>query len=117
MSRKLLSSLDMLNFSQVVNEPTHECGHTLDWVMFRREDNVLRSTSVIQSITSDHFCVVCELCVAVPPDPAVCRESRNIRATARAAFRDDLCMFVSPELCLSIDYFNSTFQSFLKKKN
>ena len=82
--------------TQAVNEPTHERGHTLDWVMFRPRDNVLCSTSVTQSIASDHFCVVCELCVAVPPDPAVYRESRNIRAIDRAAFRDDLCMLVFP---------------------
>ena len=31
------------------------------------------------------------------------RESRNIRAIDRAAFRDDLCMLVSPELCPSTD--------------
>ena len=37
---KLLNSLDMFNFSQAVNEPTHEHGHTLGRVMFRPEDNV-----------------------------------------------------------------------------
>ena len=73
------------------------------------------STSVTQSIASDHFCVVCKLRVAVPPDPAVYRESRNISAIDRAAFRDDLCMPVSPELCPSIDDFNSTLQSLLEK--
>ena len=83
--------------------------------MFRTEDNVSCSTPVTQSIASDYFCVVCELRVAVPPDPAVYRESRNIRATDRAAFRDDLCMLVSPELCPSIDDFNSTLQSLLEK--
>ena len=83
--------------------------------MFRPEDNVLCSTSVTRSIASDHFCVVCELRVAVPPDPAVYRESRNISAIDRAAFHDDLCMLVSPELCPSIDDFNSTLQSLLEK--
>ena len=72
-SAKLLSSLDMFNFSQAVNQPTHERGPTLDWVMFRPEDNVLCSTSVTKSINSDQFCVVCKLCVAVPPNPAVYR--------------------------------------------
>ena len=76
---KLLNSLDMFNFSQAVNKPTHELGHTLDWVMFRPEDNGLCSTAVTQAISSDHFCVVCELCVAVPPDPAVYRESSTRR--------------------------------------
>ena len=84
-------------------------------VMSRPEDTVLCSASVAQSIASDHFCVVCELCVAVPPDPAVYRESRNILAIDRAAFRDDLCMLVSPELCPSIDDFNGTLQ-FLPEK-
>ena len=83
--------------------------------MSRPEDTVLCSASVAQSIASDHFCVVCELCVAVPPDPAVYRESRNIRAIDRAAFRGDLCMLVSPELCPSIDDFNSRLQSLLEK--
>ena len=83
--------------------------------MFRTEDNVFCSTSVTQSVASDHFCVVCELCVAVPPDPAVYKESRNIRAIDIAAFRDDLCTLVSPELCPSIDDFNSTLQSLLEK--
>ena len=110
---KLLNSLDMFNFSQAVNEPTH--GHTLDWVMFRTEDNVFCSTAVTQSIASDHFCVVRELRVAAPPDPAVYRESRNIRAIDRAAFRGDLCMLVSPELCPSIDDFNNRLQSLLEQ--
>ena len=105
----------MFNFSQAVHEPTHERGHTLDWVMFRPEDNVLCSTSVTQPIASDYFCVDCELCVAVPPDPAVYRESRNIRAIDRAALRYDLCMLVSPELCPSIDDFSSTLQSLQEK--
>ena len=47
---KMLSYLDMLSFSQAVNEPTHECGHTLDWVMFRSEDNVLRTFCVCYSL-------------------------------------------------------------------
>ena len=112
---KLLNSFDVFNFSQAVNEPTHERGHTLDWIMVRPEDNVLCSTSVTESIASEHFFVVCELCVAVPPDPAVYRESRNIRAIDRAAFRGDLCMLVSPELCPSIDDFNNRLQSLLEQ--
>ena len=76
---------------------------------------MLCSSTVTRAIASDHFCVVCELCVAVPPDPAVYRESRNIRAIDRASFRDDLCMLVSPELWPSIHDFNSTLQSLLEK--
>ena len=79
------------------------------------DQKIMCSTSVTQSIASDHFCVVCKLRVAVPPDPAVYRESRNISAIDRAAFRDDLCMLVSPELCPSIDDINSTLQSLLEK--
>ena len=112
---KLLSYLDMFSFSQAVNEPTHERGHTLDWVMFRSEDNVLRSASVTHSIASDHYCVVCGLCIAVPSDPAVYRESRNIRAIDRPAFRADLNRLVCPELCPLIDNSTKTFDSVLER--
>ena len=59
---KLLSSLDMFNFSQAVNEPTHERGHTLDWVMFRPEDNVLCSTSATQLLLITSVLFVTLLC-------------------------------------------------------
>ena len=59
---KLLDSLDMFNFSQAVNEPTHERGHTLDWVMFRPEDNVLCSTSATQLLLITSVLFVTLLC-------------------------------------------------------
>ena len=43
------------------------------------------------------------------------RESRNIRAIDRAAFRADLDTLVSPELCPSIDNFNRTLDSVLER--
>ena len=36
----------------VMRNKTHERGHTLDWVMFKPEDNVLCGTSVTQSVVS-----------------------------------------------------------------
>ena len=58
------------------------------------------------SIASDHFCVVC--------DPAVYRVSCNVHAIDRAAFCNDLCMLVSPELCPPVEDFNSMLQSLLE---
>ena len=107
--------LDEFCFSQSVTEPTHERGHILDWIVFRPDDNLLSSTSVSQSLTSDHYCVVCELCVTVPPDPAVFTDTRNIRAMNRSDFRTDLRACVSPEQCPSVDEFNSAVKSVLDK--
>ena len=67
----------MFSFYQAVNEPTHERGHTLDWVMFRSEDNVLRSASVTHSIASDHYCVVVG-CVLLLPLTLLCTENLAI---------------------------------------
>ena len=78
-------------------------------------DNVLRAASVTHSIASDHSCVVCGMCVAIPSDPAVYRESRDIRSVDRTAFRADLNTLVSPELRPSIDNFNRTLDSRLGK--
>ena len=78
-------------------------------------DQQICSTSLFQSMASGHFCVVCEVRVAVSPDPAVYRESSKIRAIDRAAVRADLCMRVSRELCPSTDEFKSSLQSVLAK--
>ena len=80
--------------------------------MLRPEDNVLCFIPVTPSIASDHFSVVCELRVAVPSDPAVYKESRNIREIDRAAFRAVefcACLFplsYVPRLTISIVRFS-----------
>ena len=87
---KLLGLIEEFRFSQSVNEPTHVKGNILDWVMHRPEDAIVKSTAVTQALSSDHYCVMCELSASRPSPPSLFRTVRNLRALDMSAFRDDL---------------------------
>ena len=56
---RIMDMLQSFRFSQAVSVPTHRCGHTLDLVVCREEDALLRSVSVCHSLSSDHLPVMC----------------------------------------------------------
>ena len=51
----------MFDLMQTVDKPTHRCGHILDWILHRRDDDILRTTHVSHQLTSDHFTIECDL--------------------------------------------------------
>jgi endonuclease/exonuclease/phosphatase (EEP) superfamily protein YafD len=77
---KLLGLIEEFRFSQSVNEPTHVKGNTLDWVMHRPEDGIVKSTAVTQALSSDHYCVMCELSALRPSPPSLFRTVRSLRS-------------------------------------
>nr|KAG5691975.1 hypothetical protein BaRGS_011366 [Batillaria attramentaria] len=83
---RLLDILNMFSLSQAVKEPTHNRGHTLDWVLHREEDGLLLSTQVSHAIESDHYCVINHLDVSIPLSKPVFIERRNLRAIDKPAF-------------------------------
>ena len=34
----------MFDLMQTIDKPTHRCGHILDWILHRRDDEILRAT-------------------------------------------------------------------------
>ena len=46
----------MFDLMQTVHKPTHRCGHILDWILHRRDDEILRTThvSVLRSLLDKH---------------------------------------------------------------
>ena len=34
----------MFDLMQTVDKPTHRCGHILDWILYRCNDDILRTT-------------------------------------------------------------------------
>ena len=58
---KISSLLNMYSFYQAVTVPTHKLGNNLDIVMLRPNDAIVCSTTVTQLISSDHYCVICDL--------------------------------------------------------
>ena len=59
--QKINSLKSRYSFYQAVTVSTHNLGHTLDIVMFRPNDDIVCSTTVTQLLSSDHYCVVCDL--------------------------------------------------------
>ena len=63
---KMVELLEVFNINQIINKPTHNRGHIIDWVLHRPDDNIVKSATVTEELSSDHFCVICELSV-IPP--------------------------------------------------
>ena len=51
----------MSDLIQTVDKPTDRCGYILDWILHRRDDEILQTTLVSYELTSDHFTMVCDL--------------------------------------------------------
>ena len=52
-----LTSLSLYNLVQVINKPTHRCGHIIDWVVVRPDDDIHKKSTVADSLESDHYCI------------------------------------------------------------
>ena len=60
-STKFLDLLESFSLQQHVVGPTHIHGHTLDLVITRQSDQILRSTPQVDSDFSDHASLFCHL--------------------------------------------------------
>ena len=60
-SIKLLDLLESFSLKQHVVGPTHVHGHTLDLVITRQPDQIIRSTPKVDRYISDHSSVLCSL--------------------------------------------------------
>ena len=51
-----MTTLSLYSLVQVINKPTHRCGHIIDWVIVRPVDDIHRKSTVTDSLESDHYC-------------------------------------------------------------
>ena len=83
-ARLFTSTLESYGLDQHVVGPTHEKGHTLDLLISRSDDNLLRDISIDSALSiSDHFWINSDLNIAKPPLPTkdICyRKIKNIDA-------------------------------------
>ena len=62
---KLKDTLDMLNLTQLVSQPTYILGNTLDWVITRKTSCIHELN--VSTLLSDHFAVHCSVLTKKPP--------------------------------------------------
>ena len=56
LTKQTLTSLSLHSIAHVINGPTHMCGHIIDWVIVRPDDDIHKKSTVTDSLESDHYC-------------------------------------------------------------
>ena len=56
LTKQTLTTLSLYNLVQVINKPTHRCGHIIDWVISQPDDDIHKKCTVTDSLESDHYC-------------------------------------------------------------
>ena len=110
---RVMDLLTTFNLTQAVSQPTHDKGHTLDWLLHTSDDHLVQSTPVSNTIASDHACVICHHNIAVPSSLPTYVMTLNIRATDRAAPKADLATRLSHLPCPSADDLDSVLSGVL----
>ena len=100
--------------------PTHEGGHTLDLVITRQYDQVIKSAPLIDRFISDHAAVLCQLdsvkpCTATKEISYRQLKSIDMDALSSDLIASELCTSVFTDLDMMVSYYNSTLSSLLDK--
>ena len=78
LTKQTLSTLSLHGLVQVINKPTHRCGHIIDWVIVRPDDDIHRKSTVTDSLESDHYCTKSYFNISVSKPSTLYRTVRNI---------------------------------------
>ena len=86
----MYATLSLYNLVQVINKPTHMCGHIIDWIIVRPDVDIHKKSTVTDSLESDHNCTksYCNFTVSKPSTS--CRTVRSIANIDRSSFIAEL---------------------------
>ena len=56
LTKQTLTTHSLYDLVQVINNPTHMCGHIIDWVIVRPGDDIHKESTVTDSLESVHYC-------------------------------------------------------------
>ena len=89
--RRLSTTLASANFVQHITGPTHRCGHTLDLVITRQDDLLIKKYVIDRChFTIDHFMINCVLDLPKPSAESVTYTIRKYKQIDHDAFSKDL---------------------------
>ena len=86
LTKQTLSTLSLYNLVKVINKPTHRCGHIIDWVIVRPDDDIHGKSTVTDSLESDHYCTKSYFNISVSKPSTLYRTVRNIANIDRPSF-------------------------------
>ena len=76
LTKQTLTTLSIYSFVQVIDKPTHRCGHIIDWVFVRPDDDIHRKST--DSLESDNYCIKSYINVSVSRPSTLYRTVRNM---------------------------------------
>ena len=82
--------LEYFGLQQHVKQPTHVLGHTLDLIISRYSDNLLKAPPVTDFFVSDHTSLVCNLASRISYSAAKVINYRKLRQIDVESFKKDL---------------------------
>ena len=78
LTKHTLTTLSLYSLVQVINKPTHRCGHIIDWVIARPDDDIEKKSTVTDSLESDHCCNISYFNVSVSKPSTIYKTFRNM---------------------------------------
>ena len=109
-------------YQQLVSQPTHFKGHTLDLVIVREDDESVEEVKVIHSMPSDHAAITFTLCISQPPDNVKRIQVRKLRHINVDNFESDIVQSFGSQTNLDemdikkkVDMNNKTLSSILDR--
>ena len=87
---KFLDLLKTFRLKQHVNVATHRCGHTLDLVITRSDDDLVSSLNITDPIISDHLAVHCKIAFKKPSYKLQEISYRNWKSVDKQSFITDI---------------------------
>ena len=78
LTKQTLTTLSLYNLVQVINKPTHRCGHIIDWVIARPDDDIDKKSTITDSLESDHCCNISYFNVSVSKPSTIYKTVRNM---------------------------------------
>ena len=85
-TKHAFTSLSFNILVQVIDKPTHYCGHIIDWVVVRLDDCIHIKSTVTYSIESEHYCTKSNLNVSVYKPSTTYRTDNNMSNISRTLF-------------------------------
>ena len=90
LTKQNLTTLSLYNLVQVINKPTHMCGHIIDWVIVQPDDDIHMKSNITDSLESDHYCTKSYFNVSVYKPSTLYRTVSNIANIDRPSFIAEL---------------------------
>ena len=57
LTKQTLTTLSLYYFVQVINKPTHRCGHIIDWVVARPDDDIHKNLLLQTHLKKTYYCI------------------------------------------------------------